>query len=375
MSDEDLRRPNVFEIDLGAVAHNLDQVRRAVGPATRIFAALKADAYGFGLGAVAEVVAAGGGDAIAVADVADAVALRARGIDLPILLYAGNLAGPREIAAVEAYGLTPTILDRAGAAAYSAALGGRLGVFVKVDVGLERLGVAPEQAGGLIDHIRALPNLELRGLYTHLDVPAGPDVEGYLSWQLGRYRRLCEELEGRGVEVPLKMVASSAVLRATSEANLDAVDPGHFLFGLLPPGPARLDLDLKPAFRALKSRLIHTRQVDRSEFRELAPIEIRDGLRIGVLPIGLRDGMASLTCGEVLVEGRRAAILGPLSLEHTRVDLTEVPAARVGDEVVIIGAQRGASITPAEVIEHQGLALQPALAMAVRPSVRRSYLR
>ena len=84
--------------------------------------------------------------------------------------------------------------------------------------------------------------------------------------------------------------------------------------------------------------------------------------------------MASLTCGEVLVSGRRAAILGPLSLEHTRIDLTEIPAAGVGDEAVIIGEQQGASIPPAEVMAHQGLALQPALAMAVRESVRRRYV-
>jgi len=220
-----------------------------------------------------------------------------------------------------------------------------------------------------------LPNLRFHGLYTHLDVPGGKALESYLFWQHGRYHRVCEELERRGVEIPVKMVASSAVLRFTAEENLDAVDPGHLLFGLVPPGAARLDFDLKPAFRALKSQLIHIRQVDRTEYRDLAPIEIRDGLRIGVLPIGLRDGMASLSCGEVLVSGRRAAIIGPLSLEHTRIDLTEAPEARVGDEVVIIGQQQSASILPAEVIHRRGLSLQPALAMAIRHSVRRSYLR
>ena len=368
------RRPNAFTVDLGAVAHNLVEVRRIAGPSVQVVAALKADAYGFGLERVAETVVAGGTGTIAVADLADALRLRARGIEVPILLYAGNLADAAVVAAVQSQRLMPTILDVASAEVYAAHAREAIQVFVKVDVGLERLGATPEQAVALARRVCALPHLRLQGLYTHVDVPGGPRAEEYVAWQLGRYRAVCAELEAQGMAVAVRMAASSAVLRCAPEAAFDAVDPGHMLFGLTPPGPLHLAADLRPAFRSLSSRLIHARTLERDRFRDLAPFAVRDGMRFGVIPIGLRDGMAALNCGEVLVGGRRVPILGPLSLEHTRIDLSESPRAAVGDEVVIIGRQGNAAIEPEEVIAHQGFGVKAALALAVGGAVPRVYV-
>lgn len=345
------------------------------GEATSIFAALKANAYGFGLDEVAGVAVSSGADGVAVADLGDAVGLRERGIEVPILLYAGNLWDAAAVTAVEAHGLMPTIFDRRTAETLASHATRPVRVFVKVDVGLERLGLAPAEAAAFVATVRALPNLELHGLYTHIDVSGGDDAGAYVDWQLERYARLCRELEDGGVRVPVRMAASSAVLRLVPDMRLDAVDPGHMIFGLWPPGPARVEATLQPAFHALTSRLIHTRVIDRTEFVERSPIPLRDGLRIGVIPIGIRDGLASLTCGDVLVRGRRVPILGGLSLEHTRIDLTDVPDAEVGDEVAIIGRQGAAEIRPDEVIEHQGFAVKAALPLAVRGSVARVYLR
>ena len=130
------------------------------------------------------------------------------------------------------------------------------------------------------------------------------------------------------------------------------------LFGLTPPGPLNVGADLQPAFHSLTSRIIHAREIERERFLDLAPFPLRAGMRFGVIPIGLRDGMAALHCGEVLVGGRRAAILGPLSLEHTRVDLSGTPEAKVGDEVVIIGRQGDGAIDPDEVGRAPGLRRQ-----------------
>lgn len=368
------RRPNVLRVDLGAIAHNLAEVRRIAGSGARIFAALKADAYGFGLERVAETVVAGGADVIAVADIADALRLRDRGIETPILLYAGNLADRASVEAVESNRLMPTILDRESAECYAAHAGGPVRVFIKIDVGLERLGVLPARAAALARQVRALPHLELHGVYTHVDVPGGPRAEEYVAWQIERYRAACAELEAEGPPVPVKMAASSAVLRCDPDAAFDAVDPGHMLFGLTPPGPLNVGADLRPAFHSLTSRIIHAREIERERFLDLAPFPLRAGMRFGVIPIGLRDGMAALHCGEVLVGGRRAAILGPLSLEHTRVDLSGTPEAKVGDEVVIIGRQGEARIDPEEVVAHQGFGVKAALALAAGSSIPREYV-
>lgn len=368
-------RPNRFVIDLRAIAHNLGEARRIVGGTTSIFAALKANGYGFGLDAVAEVAVSNGADGIAVADVTDAVALRERGIEVPILLYAGNLWDADGVAAVEAHGFMPTIFDRCAAELFSRHAKRPVQIFIKVDVGLERLGIAPGEAVAFAAAVRALPNIKLHGLYTHIDVSGGEDAAAYVDWQFERYTRLCRELEKGGVRVPVRMAASSAILRFAPHMRLDAVDPGHMLFGFWPPGPTRGEATLRPAFYALTSRLIHTRDIDRTEFVERSPIPLRDGLRIGVMPIGIRDGLASLNCGAVLVRGRRVPILGGLSLEHTRIDLTDVPDVRIGDEVVIIGRQGSAEIPLREVIEHQGFSVKAALPLAVRDSVERVYLR
>ena len=374
MGTTTVRRQNALRVDLGAIAHNLAEVRRIAGSGVRIVAALKADAYGFGLERVAETVVAGGADVIAVADIADALRLREHGVDIPVLLYPGSLANRAAVEAVEAHDLMPTILDLESAQCYAAHAGGPVRVFIKIDVGLERLGVLPHRAAALARQVRALPHLELHGVYTHVDVPGGPPAEEYVAWQIERYRAACAEIEAEGPPIPVKMAASSAVLRCDPGAAFDAVDPGHMLFGLTPPGPLNVGADLRPAFHSLSSRIIHARDIERERFLDLAPFPLRARMRFGVIPIGLRDGMASLHCGEVLVGGQRAAILGPLSLEHTRVDLSGTPEAKVGDEVVIIGRQGDGAIDPDEVVAYQGFGVKAALALAAGASIPRAYL-
>ena len=136
-------RPNRFEVDLGAIAHNAATIRRLVGPSCKIFAALKADAYGYGIAAVAPAVAAAGVDGISLVSVADAVSLRQRGVEAPILLYPGVPLSTAGIAAIDEHALMPTVLDLDAGRALSARARRTLRVFVKIDVGLERLGIAP----------------------------------------------------------------------------------------------------------------------------------------------------------------------------------------------------------------------------------------
>lgn len=369
-----LSRPNRFEIDLGAIDHNVRQVRQLVGDATKIVTALKANAYGFGLEPVARTVAAAGADVIALADLSDAVLLRERAILAPILLYPGNLIDAESVRAIQAYGFMPTVYDLDVARAYASLATDSIRVLVKVDVGLERFGVTTTQAVSVVKEVQALDMLEVHGVYVHIDVPESPRAGEYIHWQFSRYSQICNALEDAGLSISMKMAASSAVLGFSLAMRMSAVDPGHMLFGLRPPGPREVDVTLRPAFHALKSRLIHTRFIDRSEYLDMVPFAIRENMRFGVIPMGLRDGMANVNGGEVLVRGKTVSILGSPSLEHTRIDLTDVPDARVGDEVVIIGEQEGGFITADSVSEHQGFAVRAELPLAVRDSVARIYI-
>jgi len=124
----------------------------------------------------------------------------------------------------------------------------------------------------------------------------------------------------------------------------------------------------------LKSRLIQVKDVHRTEFLEEAPFKIVPGMPIGIIPIGYSDGMQRLNCGEVLVRGERVPLVGQPALEYTRIDLTRVPRAAIGDEVVIIGRQNAGRISPEEVMAKHSVARVPDLALEVRPSVSRVYL-
>ncbi|MFO1079368.1 MAG: alanine racemase [Reyranellaceae bacterium] len=365
------RRPNRLVCDLDSVAANLRAIRRALRPGTRVFAALKGDAYGFGLAQVATTLVAAGVDALAVADLAEAIALRQRGVTVPILLYAGHLATPETVAATLAHDLIPTLVDRDEAIAYDRWATRPLDVFVKVDVGLERLGAPAEQAAAFIAGLQALPRLRVTGLYTHLHVPA--DVtEAFLSWQIARFDAVLAALATAGRPAPLRMLASSASLLQRTGIDYDAVDPGGLLFGSAAAATARLELGARPVLHAITSRVLQVKDVTKPPHPGQAPFAWRPGLRIAVLPLGTRDGLPRFNAGRVLIRGRPAPLIGPISIEHVRVDVSDIAEARAGDEAVIVGRQGGAEISAAEVMERCGHRRLADLAMAVAPTIPRT---
>jgi alanine racemase len=361
-------RPTTLQIDLDAAAANVRVVRQLVGPARKIFAVVKADGYGHGAAELGAVFVAHGADALAVADLSEGVRLRQRGITAPVLVYPNSLpdAAPDALA----HRLTPTLVDLDAARAYAQAATGPCDIFVKIDVGLERLGVPAEQAVKTITAMLELPHLRLGGLCAH------PHAHGtdpaYIEWQLGRFTAVVDELQARGIAVPIRLFAASPFVLRFPQTYLNAVDPGRMLYGITFPGETP-PVPLRPVFHALVTRVIALKELTlRERFAEQAPFPVLAPMRLGVIPMGLADGLAWLHAGRVLVRGRAAPILTGPNLEHTRIDLTSVPDARVGDEVVIIGRQGDEEITIAEVAKRHGLGLHH-VATTVGPRVTRVY--
>jgi alanine racemase len=369
-------RPNSFDVDLGAIAHNVGVLRSVLPSGTRIFAAVKANAYGFGLLPVARVLKDAGVDGLGLVDIRDAARLREDGIGGPILLYAGSLIDERTVQRIREHDLIVTVGDDR-----SLAVAGSFGeqvptrVFVEVDVGLERLGAPVDKAAALVRAAASSGGISLEGVYTHMHVP--PDAASqYLDWQFDRFRTLLSDVQRDGYSTGISMAASTPVLLRTSAMSMDAVDVGRYLYGIVRPGtePGRAGLGLRPAFLSLRSRIIHCKRIDRADYLDEAPFTIRPGMQVGVVPMGFADGLAFLTCGAALVRGVRAPILGNLSLEHVSLDVTGIPDAAAGDKVVFIGRQAAAEITQEEVVAAQRADLPPAcLAAAVRETVPRVY--
>jgi alanine racemase len=175
------------------------------------------------------------------------------------------------------------------------------------------------------------------------------------------------------VRVPVRLFAATPFVLRFPHTYLNAVDPGRMLYGITFPGEAT-PIPLRPVLRALTTRIISVKELSpRERFAEAAPFPVTAPMRLAVVPIGSADGLRWLTAGRVLVRGRAVPILAAPSLEHTRIDVTDVPDARVGDEVVVIGRQGDAEISPAEVAAANGLGLHH-VATTVGPRVERVYV-
>ena len=350
-------RPNAFDVDLGAIAHNVGVLRGVLPGGTRICAAVKANAYGFGLLPVARTLVDAGTTPWAWWTSVTPCGFGEDGIGCPILLYAGNLLDDRTMPRIREYELTVTVGDErslAVAASFGEQVPTR--VFIEVDVGLERLGCLSRQgrrAGARRGQFgRDIPR---RGLHPYA-CPARCRAEQNRDLQFGRFQALvsCRRKATDIRPVSQWRQAARCSFR-TSAMSLDAVDVGRYLYGIVRPGtePGLAELGLRPAFGSLRSAITHCKRIDRSDYLDAVPFAVRAGMRVGVVPMGFAYGLAFLTCGAALVRGVRAPLLGSLSLEHVSLDVTGIPGVAVGDEVVFIGRQAGAEITQEEVVANQ----------------------
>jgi alanine racemase len=362
-------RPNFVEIDLAAIRRCTQAIRGAIGPSVKFFGTLKANGYGFGLVPVAKTVLAAGADAISLISLADAIALREAGIASPILLYAGVPYDRESVRAIERYRITPTLHDEASFDALLGNVKDHLDCAIKIDAGNERIGVASDIAGEYIARVARSGKLRVAIVNTHPSVTGAARADECLQWQYERFERACRDAESRGVRIPLRVMASSKVLRMTKTMNLDGVDPGQALFTPLEGNAAAAQPLAK-----LRTSLLEVKPMNRSDFLEQAPFGGRAPQRLGVVPIGYSDGIHRLNAGAVLVGGKRAPILGPPAIEYTRIDLTDVPHAKAGDEAVFIGAQGSECITPEDVIANTKAGRLTDLACEIRPGIQRMYL-
>ncbi len=331
------------EIDLGALKHNVALLAARVAPA-RLMAVVKADAYGHGAMACARSLEPEVWG-FAVSLVEEGVELRRGGIEKPIVVLGGVYG--RAHPDVIAYRLTPVVwqpddLVRFARAADELAAG-RVGVHLKVDTGMARLGVRPEGLPALCEAVDRTPGLSVTGLATHLAEADGPD-ESATRGQLAAFGRALQIIRSHYPDDPLLLhVANTAGGLRFAGARFDLVRPGLALFGGVPSG--HIDGDgLEPVLR-WRTRIVALRDIapgDRVSYGGL--FQAARQTRIATIPVGYADGYTRRLTGQaqVLVAGRRCPVAGAITMDMAMVDVTEVPA-ELGDEVVLIGPQRGAT--------------------------------
>jgi alanine racemase len=316
-------------------------------------AVVKANAYGHGAVETTRTLIRHGVSRVAVVSVEEGIALRQAGIDAPIVVL-----GPlfrEHIADLFAHQLTPVVSDLVvlpllGQAA--AALPSPYPIHLKIDTGMGRLGLTQNELTGIIVAGRFPRSLQLEGLMTHLADIDGPTVDT-TEQQLMRFNEAMQTVKAGGFRVPLIHAANSGGAVRFPQAQFSLVRPGIMLYGYHTlPSVVRAP-DLKPvlSLRTCIAQLRTVRTGDRVSYN--GTFTARRASRIAVLPMGYADGLSRRLSnrGYVLVRGRRAPIVGLVCMDMVMVDVTDVPGADAGDEVVIIGRQGDEEITAQDIAE------------------------
>ncbi|MBN1580838.1 MAG: alanine racemase, partial [Anaerolineae bacterium] len=349
-------RPTWLEVDLDAIAHNLHLIRRIVGEQVGVMVVLKADGYGHGAIRIAQTAVNNGAAMLAVACLSEGVALRRAGIQVPILILGYTPAWQAREAILN--DLTATVFDLDTVRAFSRAageVGGTARVHVKVDSGMGRLGLLPQDVLPFLRQAFFLPDLIVEGIFTHFSVADEAD-KGYTQWQLARFEAMLADAGQAGFHFPLVHASNSAAIVSVPQARFNMVRLGIALYGMAPSA----DTPLPDGFRlalSFTTRIAQVKTLPPGSFVSYGNTYRTQAYeRIAVIPVGYADGFrrAPAHWREVLVRGRRAPIVGRVCMDQTMIDVTHVPDARQGDEVVLIGKQGDDEITVEQVAEWLG---------------------
>jgi alanine racemase len=318
---------------------------------------------------VAQTALLNGASWLGVACLSEGVALRRVGIRAPILILGYTPAW--QARDVLRHGLTPAVFDLDVAAALSraaTAIDRPARVHVKVDTGMGRLGVFPEDAPAFVAALRALPGVEVEGIFTHLAVADGDTEweESYTAGQLAAFDRVLAALDAAGIAIPLVHAANSAgLLRNASPLPRSSAPPllrqmlfrpGIAVYGLDPSPMVRCPADFRPAL-SWKTQIAQVKELPVGSYVGYGATYRTSGSeRIAVIPVGYADGFrrAPQHWGEVLVRGRRAPIVGRVCMDQTMINVTGIEGVRQGDEVVLIGRQGDDAITAEAVAARLG---------------------
>jgi alanine racemase len=350
-------RPNWAEVSLSALRHNFRTLQNHVGPSVTICAVVKCDAYGHGSEGCARALEQEGACWFGVTSTDEGVALRDAGIASRILILVGAWRGEEEDAL--RYGLTPTISrfeDVEAVAVAASRLGRRdpIAVHLKLDTGMARLGLPIAELDNFAERIKTVPQVKLEGVFSHLASAEVLDAADALRQQ-ERFDQALHTLASHGLQPPIHHLANSSATLGRPDSWYNFVRPGMAIYGYELPllhrdGKAIEQyerLGLKPVM-SWKTRVISLRNVPAGQALGYNGTYVTQSpARVAVIAAGYGDGLYRKLSpgGYVLLRGQRAPFAGRISMDLTIVDVSHIPGAEIGDEVVLIGRSGDERIT------------------------------
>ncbi len=352
-------RPTWAEVSLATLRQNFRTVNKHVGAGVSVCAVVKADAYGHGAIECSRALQAEGAKWLGVTSLDEAIPLRTEGIETRTLLMTGFWRG--EEGEIVRLGLTPTVwepwhVELLEKAAASASV--KHAVNLKVDTGMGRLGVSPDELPGLLKALSAAPHLVVEGLSTHLassEIMDAPSVEE----QTRRFTEALRVVRATGFDPTLVHMANTSALISRRETWNNVVRPGVALYGYYLPfqragrevSGGTLRLSVKPVL-TWKTRILSLRNFAANQpLGYNGTYVTKAPARVAVLPVGYADGYNRQLSnrGRVIVRDHYAPVVGSISMDLTLVDVTGIPGVAVGDEVILLGTSDGLSV---DALEH-----------------------
>jgi len=328
-------------IDIGAISHNVAQIRKKIGNKRGLMAVVKADGYGHGAVEVSRAALRSGADSLGVALPEEGQQLREAGIEAPILVM--GLIQPEEAYKVVKFRLSQTVasvelLETLEHEAVKASTEVR--VQVNLETGMGRIGVNPDDAVSFVRKVKSFKNLNLEGLFSHFSSADEKD-KTFSKRQLQLFDQVIGNLQIAGIEVPKKHMANSAAILDLPQSYYDIVRPGIMLYGLYPSRAVSHSIELKPAM-TLKTKVSRVKVVPPGTPISYGRTFITNKkTTVATLPVGYADGYNRLLSnhGEVLIKGRRAPVIGTICMDMCMVDASSVEDVRPGDEVILFGEE------------------------------------
>jgi len=341
-----------LEVNLGAIKDNIKAIKKMTG--TNVMAVIKANGYGHGVLAVAKAATEAGAAWCGVARMEEALNLREAGITSEIMVL--GYTAPMMIPEAIQHEIHVAIYDREMAKAYAdhaRNASKRLKAHLKVETGMGRLGMDPEQVPDFLSTLDNEQGIEIDGIFTHFACADEPDSD-LTRLQLSRFKQLLAELRKADLCPDLIHTANSAAILNYPDAYFDLVRPGIAIFGLNPSPGSPLPHTFRPAL-TWKARLTSVRTLPPGHGVSYGSIYVTTKEeRIGVIPVGYGDGYRRLFGQQVIVHGKIVDVVGKVCMDQCMLQLDAVPEASPGDEVVLFGEQDGQKITVDDVAERWG---------------------
>lgn len=367
-------RPTLAEIDLNSLRFNVGEIKKKQSKETAILAIVKANAYGHGAVLSTRVLGECGVRHFGVATIEEGIELRDAGVRSEIFVLDGLVTNSLDI--FLDYRLKPWLNQLEDIFRFGSFLhqkGKEHAVHIKLDSGMGRLGVLPSQIEDLVLLLKKYPEILVQGFATHL-AQADEDDSAPTERQFTLFERMRKIMEGKGISAPFSIANSAVIIDRKLEGHA-WIRPGLMLYGSAPNSRHQKLIPLKPVM-SLKSRVLGIKK-----FQPGAPLGYggtfvtkRESL-IASLPIGYADGYKrSLSNNaKVLICGKRAPVVGTISMDLTLVDITEIHEAKINDEVVLLGAQGDDEIR-SEDLAHWGATISYEILCGISSRVPRIYL-